>query len=75
MSKLPIISGDKAIVIFKKLGYRVVRQRGSHVRMHHFSDKFKEPLTIPRHRTLGKGLLRKILRDAEINTDDFIKLL
>lgn len=75
MFKLPIVSGDRAIAVFKKLGYRVVRQRGSHVRMHHFSDKFKEPLTIPRHRTLGKGLLRKILRDAEINVYDFLKLL
>ncbi len=29
MSKLPIISGEKAVKCFEKLGYVVVRQKGS----------------------------------------------
>jgi len=70
--KLPLISGKKAIRIFTKVGYRIVRQRGSHIRLHHPQ---KRPLTIPNHKVLGKGILRKLLRDAEFSVEEFIKLL
>ena len=72
MPKLPLISGKRAIKIFTKLGYRVIRKRGSHFRLRH-SDK--RPLSIPDHKILGKGLLRKLLRDSELSVENFIKLL
>ncbi|MCD6207126.1 MAG: type II toxin-antitoxin system HicA family toxin [Methanosarcinales archaeon] len=75
MSKLPIISGENAVKCFEKLGYVVVRQKGSHIRMLHESDKGKKPLTIPKHRVLGRGLLRKLVRDAEISVEEFGELL
>ncbi|MGA2091944.1 MAG: type II toxin-antitoxin system HicA family toxin [Sedimentisphaerales bacterium] len=75
MPKLPVISGSQAIKCFEKIGYQVVRQRGSHVRMHHKSDNTKQPLTIPNHKTLGKGLLRKLLRDSQLTIEEFLKLL
>ena len=74
MPKLPQVSGKQTIKIFQKLGYKISHQKGSHVRLHCFS-KEKFPLTIPLHKILGRGLLRKILRDAEISVDEFIKLL
>lgn len=72
MSKLPVVSGKQAIKIFAKIGYRIIRQRGSHVRLYH-NDK--RPITIPNHKILAKGLLRKLLRDAELSISDFIKFL
>lgn len=75
MPKLPTISGDKAIQCFKKLGYQISQQRGSHIRMHHRFNKNKKPLTIPRHKVLGKGLLRKLMRDAEITLEQLLELL
>ncbi len=75
MSKLPIISGEKAVKCFEKLGYVIVRQKGSHIHMWHESDKRKKPLTIPEHTVLGKGLLRKLVRDAEISVEEFCELL
>lgn len=75
MPKLPPISGNEAIRCFEKLGYQIVRQRGSHVRLCHKIDKFKKPLTVPKHKVLGKGLLRKIIRDAEITIDELRGLL
>lgn len=71
MPKLPIISGDDAVKFFKKLGYEVARQKGSHIRLRHKFDEKKKPLTIPKHKELGTGLLRKILRDAEITLEYF----
>ena len=72
MTKLPLISGKRAIKVFTKIGYQVVRKRGSHFRLHHSE---KRPLTVPDHKVLGKGLLRRLLRDSEVSIDDFIKLL
>ena len=43
--------------------------------MWHKSDRSKKPLTIPNHKVLGKGLLRKLLRDAEISVEEFNELL
>ncbi len=43
--------------------------------MRHKSDTTKQPLTIPHHKTLGKGLIRKLLRDAELTIEEFTKLL
>jgi predicted RNA binding protein YcfA (HicA-like mRNA interferase family) len=75
MPKLPVISGSQAIKCFEKIGYQVIRQKGSHVRMHHKSDRTKQPLTIPRHKALGIGLLRKLLRDAQLTIEEFLTLL
>ena len=75
MSKLPVISGEKAVKCFEKLDYIVIRQKGSHIHMRHKSDKSKKLLTIPEHKVLGKGLLRKLLRDAEISVEEFNELL
>ena len=72
MPKLPSISALKAIKCFEKIGYEVVRQKGSHIRLHHPS---KNPLTVPQHKTLGTGLLRKLLRDAELSIEEFSSLL
>lgn len=74
MSKLPLLSGRDAIKVFIKIGYKVARQKGSHIRLLH-NDIYRRPLTVPDHKVLGKGLLRKLLRDAEISVDEFIKLL
>lgn len=32
---LPVVSGDRAIAAFARLGYAVVAQKGSHVRLRH----------------------------------------
>ena len=72
MPPFPVISGKQAIIVFAKLGYHVERSRGSHFRL--LCDS-KNPLTIPMHSTLGKGLLRKLIRDAEISVKQFIHLL
>jgi len=72
MTDLPIISGKDVIRALSKIGYRPVRQRGSHIRL---SCPGKKPITVPNYQSIGPGLLRKILRDAEVSTDEFSNLL
>ena len=74
-SGLPVVSGREAIRVFEQLGYSVVRQRGSHIRLRHATDPSRKPLTIPDHRTLKPGLLRHLMRDAEVDPEEFRRLL
>ena len=74
MPKLPNVSGNEVIKALTKIGFEAVRQKGSHVRM---KDEDNRVVTIPIHnnKSLGKGLLRKILRDADLTVDEFQELL
>ena len=74
MSRLPLISGREAVRKFIKLGYKAVRQRGSHIRLLHLTDISRKPLTIPDHKEVGKGLLHKLIRDAAISLEEFFDL-
>jgi predicted RNA binding protein YcfA (HicA-like mRNA interferase family) len=69
--KLPILSGRSIVKALAELGYRQVRQRGSHIRL---ACPGRTSITIPDHKVVGRGLLRKILRDAELSVEEFMKL-
>ena len=72
MARSSLFSGRDLVKILNKLGYRQVRQRGSHMRL--FCPNRKS-VTVPDHKIIGPGLLRKILRDAELSSTEFKKLL
>jgi len=73
--KLPVVSGRQVVSALERVGYRVVRQRGSHIRLRDESDPNHLPVTVPDHRTLKPGLLRQILRDANLTVEEFVALL
>ena len=72
MTRLPLLSGRAIVKAISKIGYRVVRQRGSHVRL---ACSNRRSVTVPNYSVVGRGLLRKILRDAELSAEEFNKLL
>jgi len=74
MPKLPNVTAQALIVALEKIDFSMIRQKGSHVRMKHEDDRV---VTIPVHagKDIGKGLLLKILRDAELSKEDLIDLL
>ncbi len=74
MPKLPALRGNEVIRVLGKVGFQVIRQKGSHVRMKHEDGRV---VTIPVHagKTISIGLLSKILRDAELTREEFIELL
>lgn len=73
--KLPVVSGKEAIKIFQKIGYIVVRQRSSHIRLRDKFNPLHKPLTVPNHKEIKPGLLKKLLVDANLTTKDFTELL
>lgn len=68
--KLPQISGIELIKILQKLGFVVVRQRGSHIRLEKNTQNSIIKITVPNHKTLKKGTLHHILKDAGVRVED-----
>ncbi len=73
MTKLPVISGVKAIKAFSRVGWIIARQTGSHVIMEKAGSIVT--LSVPRHRELDRGTLRKLIRNAGITVEEFVDLL
>ena len=73
MSRLPIISGMKAIKAFSKAGWVPHRQVGSHVVLR--KEGSKVTLSITNHKELKPGLLRHLIKAAGLTVDKFEGLL
>jgi predicted RNA binding protein YcfA (HicA-like mRNA interferase family) len=73
--KLPAISGHDAIKTLKKAGFVAIRQKGSHVRLERIDGITVTKITVPLHKTLKKGTLERIIKDAGLTTDEFLQLL
>ena len=71
--RLPVVSGAQLIAALEKIGWEVVRQQGSHVRLTHRDRSLF--LVVPLHRELKRGTLTGILRDAQLDRDDLRRLL
>lgn len=71
MPELPVVSGAEVIRALERSGFRMVRQRGSHVMMR----KGANACVVPLHREVKRGTLRGILRQAEIDAEEFINAL
>ncbi len=69
MGRLSNISGKEAVKIFEKFGYVLDHQTGSHMILWH---ETKPTLSVPNHRELAPGLLRALIRQAELTVDDFL---
>jgi predicted RNA binding protein YcfA (HicA-like mRNA interferase family) len=77
--KLPRdVSGDRLIRLLETLGYAVIRQKGSHVRLGHDGPP-PHSITVPRHKRLKTGTLQSILaeiaRIRSVPMDSLIEVL
>lgn len=75
MPKLPRISSKKAIKTLKHLGFKQVRQTGSHVVLKKMTKESTVGCVVPLHKELKIGTLGAILRQARVSVDEFIENL
>jgi len=75
MTKVPSLNYDKIIRALRRNGWVVVRQRGSHIRLHKHTKEETLKLTIPMHKPLKRSTLSHILKQANLTVDEFMKLL
>lgn len=65
MPNLPRVSGAETIRALERLGFVVVRQRGSHVVLRRDASG----CVVPNHRELKTGTLAGILKQAGVSPD------
>ena len=71
MAHLPILRPSELVKIIQKQGFVKDRHSGSHAIFVHSDGRWT---SIPIHRkTIGKGLLRKILNDIKLSPSDLKK--
>ena len=75
MSKVPSLDYRQVVNALKRDGWVVVRQRGSHIRLHkHIADEMLK-ITIPAHKPIKRSTLSHILKQARIGVDQLKELL
>jgi predicted RNA binding protein YcfA (HicA-like mRNA interferase family) len=74
MSNFPIVTGQRLIKALRKMGFNVIRRKGSHNFLRHTDGRCT---VIPIHagETIGRGLLSQIIRDCEISVEELTKFL
>jgi len=76
MSNIPQVSGKETIKALEKIGFVVITQKGSHVKLMRRLPHQKQTITVPMHKVLKKGTLRNgILKPINLTVEDFKKLL
>lgn len=75
MSKIPSLSYTEIIRALQRDGWTVVRQRGSHIRLHKRIGSDLLKITVPAHRPVKRSTLAHILKQARIEIERFIELL
>lgn len=74
MPRLPRLRGKEVIAALRLAGFNLVRIKGSHHFLRHADGRCT---VVPVHagEIIGPGLLNKILKDVEIDVEQFIELL
>jgi len=75
LSKLPLLKPRELIRVLVKLGFKPIRQEGSHIFFEHPDGR---TTIIPNHpgEEIRRGLLNKIIKkDLKMEVEEFLKLL
>ena len=73
MTRLANISGKAAAKAFQKAGWQPVGQVGSHLVL--VKAGMRANLSVPQHRELSVGTLRRLIRASGLKVEEFLDLL
>ena len=64
------MKAEKVIKVLEQSGFQRIRQKGSHVILKHSDGRLT---VVPMHKEeIGRGLLRRIIREAKLDRDEFL---
>lgn len=69
---LPSIGWRELLKVLYKIGFKPVRQKGSHIMLQHEDGRFT---VVPKHNPIDKGTLLGILNDIGLTKEEFLRLL
>jgi predicted RNA binding protein YcfA (HicA-like mRNA interferase family) len=73
MTRLSPVSARECLNALQRVGFVVDRQAGSHITLIRGDPPGR--VTVPNHRELKVGMLRKIIRDANLTVEEFLDVL
>jgi len=73
MPKLPVLSARQVIKALERMGFRIIRQSGSHI--HLWNDQRRILVTVPNHKELAKGTLNGIIKQSKMERDEFLSYI
>ena len=75
MSKIPSLKGSELIKILQHIGFKKIRQKGSHVFLRH-SDGRTTIVPVHPGEKIDRGLLTKIIKkDLEMTREEFLSYI
>jgi predicted RNA binding protein YcfA (HicA-like mRNA interferase family) len=75
LTKVPSVNYPEVLAALQRGGWRVVRQKGSHIRVERATSAGTLKVTVPAHKPIKRSTLAKLLKDAELSVDEFLALL
>jgi len=75
MPRLPSISGRDLVRALKRAGFEEVRQRGSHLALRRSGPERTYQVVVPLHRSLARGTLFDILKQAGLTPEQLRSFL
>ena len=76
MPKLPQVSGKETIKALGKIGFTVVSQKGSHIKLQRHKLGITLTIIVPNHKVIKKGTLQNgILKNIPISVEEFLVLV
>jgi predicted RNA binding protein YcfA (HicA-like mRNA interferase family) len=73
MAALPSVGYRKVVKAFEAFGWKIARQRKSHVIM--TKEGQIATLSVPAHNPVAKGTLRSLIRNAGLTIEEFVNAL
>lgn len=73
-SKYPVLSPNEIIKALEKINFQKISQKGSHAK-YKKSGNPSRVVIIPLHDEIAKGTLKSILDQANLELEEFLKLL
>ncbi|MFH1054418.1 MAG: type II toxin-antitoxin system HicA family toxin [Candidatus Woesearchaeota archaeon] len=73
MAKLPLMSAKELVKVLQKIGFNLIRQKGSHMFFEHSDGR---TTIIPNHpeEDIDRGLLNKIIKhDLKLTREEFLE--
>lgn len=74
MPRLPRLRGREVVAALRRAGFDILRTKGSHQLLKH-PDGRRTVVPVHAGETIGPGLLTKILKDAEMEVEEFTRWL
>ena len=68
--KFPLLSGRQVVKTLERLGFIEIHRKGSHVKMKHADGRL---IVFPFHDEVDRFTLKGALRDAEIDSEEFLR--